>query len=1225
MEKKIGNFIGNESLSKTMRFKLNPVGKTEENFIKSRLLEDDESRAKAYEMVKNIIDGYHKVFIDSVLSRTELVGLEQYYELYQKKSKGEAENKAFALFEEKLRKQIAKAFSSDSIFSKLFKADMIEEILPGFVEDGDELDAVHQFKGFATYFMGFHENRRNMYTDKADAGGIANRLINQNLPKYVDNINTYVKVKEKISAELNHLDEELDGVMPVNMMIFFEIRGFNHVLTQEGIDFYNEVIGGMSFSDGTKIKGINEYINLYNQKKSKNERLPLLKPLFKQILSDRDSISFIPETFEKDQEVLDALAKFFSEDQEEGVLSAVKKCESIFEDLAQYDLNKVWLKAGTAVTDLSNGAFGDWKYIEAQWKNKYDLENPPKKNLEKHEEKKAKAYKAIDSFSLWMLGELAENDEAITTYYNTIVGKCCEAVYESYERAKDLISNEYCDSKKLAKNDNSIELIKGLLDSVKKLEKVIKPFNGTGKEENKDEMFYGIFSSCYEVISSIDRLYDKVRNYITKKPYSTDKIKLNFENPQFLNGWDKNKERDYRTLLLKKNDMFYLAIMDKKNNRAFVEYPYEDGEEYYEKMEYKLLPGPNKMLPKVFFAKSNIDYFMPSKEILSIYANGTFKKGDNFSLSDCHQLIDFYKKSLDRHEEWRNYDFQFKPTEEYDDIGEFYKDVKDQGYRLQFNRVSKEYVDFLVEKGELYVFQIYNKDFSPNSTGTPNLHTMYFKMLFDERNLKDVVFKLNGEAEMFYRKASIMPDEMIVHPAGQVVQNKNKNNPSKLHEFKFDVIKDRRYTKNQFMLHLPITINFKAGGGFKLNSEVRKAIKECENNYIIGIDRGERNLLYLSVIDEDGNIVEQHSLNEICNSHNEYESKTNYHDLLIEKEKEREVARQSWKSINSIKELKEGYLSQVIKKICDLVVKYDAIIAMEDLNTGFKNSRAKVERQVYQKFEKMLVDKLNYLADKKINPENSGGILNGYQLTNKPDGYATTRQDGFIFYVPAWLTSKIDPSTGFVNLLYPKYTNVDEARKFFERMDDIRFNPVEDMFEFDIDYSKYPKADISHVKKWTICSNGERIEIARRKEANNQFASKSIVLTEEYKGLFSAYGIEFNSNLKESILDRTEKDFFLKLIKLFALTLQMRNSEPNNTAVDYIISPVRNKDGEFYCSDNADMSLPQDADANGAYNIARKALWIVKKIKAASDEELEKLNLSITNKEWLELAQNNDR
>lgn len=65
----------------------------------------------------------------------------------------------------------------------------------------------------------------------------------------------------------------------------------------------------------------------------------------------------------------------------------------------------------------------------------------------------------------------------------------------------------------------------------------------------------------------------------------------------------------------------------------------------------------------------------------------------------------------------------------------------------------------LADNGYIYLFQIYNKDFSKYSKGTPNLHTLYFKMLFDERNLSNVVYKLNGEAEMFYREASINDKE----------------------------------------------------------------------------------------------------------------------------------------------------------------------------------------------------------------------------------------------------------------------------------------------------------------------------------------------------------------------------------------------------------------------------------------------------------------------------------
>lgn len=59
-----------------------------------------------------------------------------------------------------------------------------------------------------------------------------------------------------------------------------------------------------------------------------------------------------------------------------------------------------------------------------------------------------------------------------------------------------------------------------------------------------------------------------------------------------------------------------------------------------------------------------------------------------------------------------------------------------------------------------------------------------------------------------------------------------------------------------------------------------------------------------------------------------------------------------------------------------------------------------------------------------------GGLLNAYQLTNEATKVRNGRQDGIIFYIPAWLTSKIDPTTGFVNLLKPKYNSVSASKEF---------------------------------------------------------------------------------------------------------------------------------------------------------------------------------------------------
>ena len=245
----------------------------------------------------------------------------------------------------------------------------------------------------------------------------------------------------------------------------------------------------------------------------------------------------------------------------------------------------------------------------------------------------------------------------------------------------------------------------------------------------------------------------------------------------------------------------------------------------------------------------------------------------------------------------------------------------------------------------------------------------------------NVIYKLNGEAEIFFRKKSIEENKIVKHKANELIpQRRNDGAHSR---FNFDLIKDRRFTMDKFQFHVPITLNFKAQSKDNINDLVREYIKSSDDISVIGIDRGERNLLYYSLLDANGNIKEQGSLNIIKEKFN-----TDYHDLLTKKEEDRNEARKEWQEIEKIKDLKTGYLSQAIHKITELIIKNNAIVVLENLNRDFKRSRIKIEKQIYQNFEKMLIEKLNYLVIKnKKEKTEEGGILNAYQLTSKFDSF----------------------------------------------------------------------------------------------------------------------------------------------------------------------------------------------------------------------------------------------
>ena len=1288
MDKNFDDFKRLYPLSKTLRFEAKPIGDTLKNIIKSGLLEEDEHRAQSYVKVKKLIDEYHKAFIDRVLNegcftienKGNKDSLEEYYESYMSKSNDENVSKTFKEIQENLRSVIANKLTKDKGYANLFGNKLIESYkdkddtkkiidsdLIQFINTAEpsKLDSMSQdeakgvvkeFWGFTTYFEGFHKNRKNMYTSEEKSTGIAYRLVNENLPKFIDNMEAFKKAiaRPEIQANMDELYSNFSEYLNVeSIQEMFQLDYYNMLLTQKQIDVYNAIIGG-----------INEYINLYNQQ-HKNEKLPKLKALFKQILSDRNAISWLPEEFNSDQEVLNAIKDCY-ERLSENVLGD-KVLKSLLGSLADYSLDGIFIRNDMQLTDISQKMFGNWGVIQNAIMQNIKRVAPARKHKESeedYEKRIAGIFKKADSFSISYINDCLNEADPNNAYFvenyfatfgavNTPTMQrenLFALVQNAYTEVAALLHSDYPTVKHLAQDKANVSKIKALLDAIKSLQHFVKPLLGKGDESDKDERFYGELASLWAELDTVTPLYNMIRNYMTRKPYSQKKIKLNFENPQLLGGWDANKEKDYATIILRRNGLYYLAIMDKDSRKLLGKAMPSDGE-CYEKMVYKFFKDVTTMIPKcstqlkdvqAYFKVNTDDYVLNSKAFnkpltitkevfdLNNVLYGKYKKfqkgyltatGDNVGYTHAVNVwIKFCMDFLDSYDSTCIYDFSSLKPESYLSLDSFYQDVNLSLYKLSFTDVSASFIDQLVEEGKMYLFQIYNKDFSEYSKGTPNMHTLYWKALFDERNLADVVYKLNGKAEMFYRKKSI-ENTHPTHPANHPILNKNKDNNKKESLFEYDLIKDRRYTVDKFMFHVPITMNFKSSGSENINQDVKAYLRHADDMHIIGIDRGERHLLYLVVIDLQGNIKEQYSLNEIVNEYNGNTYRTNYHDLLDVRADKRLKASQSWQTIENIKELKEGYLSQAIHKITQLMVKYHAVVVLEDLNKEFMRGRQKVEKQVYQKFEKMLIDKLNYLVDKHKDANETGGLLHALQLTSGFKNFKKSDpQSGFLFYIPAWNTSKIDPVTGFVNLFNTKYTNAVKAQEFFSKFDEIRYNEKKDWFEFEFDYDEFTQKAHGTRTRWTLCTHGKRLRSFRNPAKQYNWDSEVVALTDEFKRILGEAGIDIHENLKDAIsnLEGKRRKYLEPLMQFMKLLLQLRNSKAG-TDEDYILSPVADENGIFYDSRSCGDELPENADANGAYNIARKGLMMIEQIKDAKD--LDNLKFDISNKAWLNFAQ----
>lgn len=1340
-------FVGKYQLSKTLRFELKPVGKTEKFLKVNRVFEKDKTIDDSYNQAKFYFDTLHQRFIDAALApgKVTYLPLEKFASFLERKNAdlftnrrliNEARTRKAAAKVNSLQKQINEIEQEISSEKKIFY-DAIRVLFDKeaeawkkkyqekTLEDGEKIKfsksdtkqkgvafltaagilqvlkyefpesketefqkmgrpslyveehenpgrkryIFDSFEKFTGYLSKFQQTRDNLYAHDGASTAVATRIVS-NFEIFLANARVF-----NGKYKTNH---ERIGSSDVRV---FEINHYQSCLLQKGIQSldqeqnndtsYNKIIGRIN-------QRIKEYRDMAasetKQKKDKGfskSDYPLFKRLDKQILGKvEEEKQLIEETGDKEEDNKIFLEKFkeFIAINETRFSKAKEFMERFLSDDFAPAYDGVYVKNATI-----NTISGRW-FAEG-YRRDFEFLLPQKKKGEKDEPKVKQFVTLADiknaveqlegkPFKQTFYDENVINIEQklweqflgiwkheFDSLFSGIKRKDGPVVFigydESLEKAKELES--------FSRAKEKISIVKNYADASLRIFQLMKYLAIDERDESKitgqlDTNFYAELDEYAENFEFI-KYYNAFRNFVTKKPFSDEKIKLNFENGALLKGWDKNKEYDYMGVLLLREGKYFLGIMHKDSRNLFDQISSfnQDSAGVYRKMVYKQIADASKDVPRLLLTSGRSQKtFRPSKEILRIKKSETFKRQNKkFNLQDLHTLIDYYKMCIPHYSNWKCYDFKLKKANEYQNIKEFTDDVQRYGYKISFVAVSNDYIEKAVNDGKLYLLEITNKDLSNTKGGSKTPHTLYFEHLLEKNNLSDPVLKLSGMAEIFQRQASVEKKEKIITQKNKRVLEKGER-----------AFKLRRYTEPKIMLHISTILN--VGKEDISQKQFNRSLNQflvdnISDVNIIGIDRGEKHLVYYSVVNQKGEILDQGSLNKI--------NGVDYYQKLVDREKERFANRQSWEPVAKIKDLKKGYVSQVVRKIADLVIKHNAIVVLEDLNMRFKKIRGGIERSVYQQLEKQLIDKFGYLIFKDRKAQEAGGVLKGYQLSAPFDSFEKMdKQTGIIFYTQADYTSVTDPLTGFrKNFYIGNSASQQKIKQAIKKFKAIGWNDKEQSYFFTynpINFvdEKYKENTLS--KEWTIYSRVLRIH--REKGTDGYWTYKYIEVNDQFRKLFDLWGFEHpeTKDINKEIerkeargelegkreLNGKEKNFYESFIYLFNLILQLRNSfslqikmkdgrvESVEEGVDFISSPVspffatavidKGKtispanfavlEQKIVSNDKKKIMDEFNGDANGAYNIARKGIIILERIQ----KNPEKPDPYISKRDW---------
>lgn len=857
---------------------------------------------------------------------------------------------------------------------------------------------------------------------------------------------------------------------------------------------------------------------------------------------------------------------------------------------------------------------------------------------------------------------------------------------ELKEKVKEILNTQAPHKEGFFQQEDNIDIIREYLDCILDVFRFVRTFsvrlNKIKGAPYNMELLQLVSSLLDKNVADWSGWYDEIRNYLCRLPQDevkNNKLKLNFESSSLLKGWSVGEEQGKLSMIIKKDETYYLCILkkDAKSKKIFDMDTNQDSIYTNNGTAYRMTLRNlafRTLVGKGYVSKFHISY---SKETNEEQAVGRAQQliRENY-LKDYPNLANVICKS-------------------YDSKSSFQKDVIDvlSDYaQCSYVPIKWDVLLQLAAKCEVYVFKIHSKDYRPHTSGKKDLQTIYFEDVLSGNSLH----QLSANGEIFRREALSKEKKNVVHEKGSILVNKRykdgkaiktipddiykivhailNNNPlpeikgdeeknrilkkniekaRKLVEdgmivkkiARFDITKDARFYEDKYFLHNPIKLNYKAKAYdnkaisygiayLNENSKIQELMhREGKVQNFIGIDRGEKNLIYACKIDSNGEI-------QSCEPYNIVNG-INYLEKIEERAEERKEAKQSWKQQESIKNLKNGYISHVIHHLLNDAIPYGlsntipSYIVLEKLSREMKRGRQKFEKQIYQKFELALAQKLSLYVNKEAEEGQPGSIqmplqfvppVNTFDQIDKKDSF------GIMLYTRANYTSITDPLTGWRKTIYIANGNNEEIKK--------QLTTKFKNFEFDGEDYVFTYVEGNVGQEWKLYSGFHGKSLDRFEYNKNTKTYERYDIVEKLNALFEKF------DKSQSLLEQMKQGVELKKVdenrtayeslrKAINMIQQIRNTGSNKGDDNFLLSPVRNSDGTGIhfdtrkSEDFGNLSHIKDADANGAFNIARKGLimdahykyWVAQgkptiKKEGKKGKESSALSLYISDREW---------